>query len=558
MFGNKQKIIPWLILIGAAMFFVPFTGRVHLFDWDEINFAECAREMIVSDDYLNVQIGFRPFWEKPPLFIWMQVLSMKAFGINEFAARFPNAVCGIITLLLLYTIGKKQISHRFGTWWALIYASSVLPHLYFRSGIIDPWFNLFIFLSVYLFILYASPEKTAPGRRKLYITLSGIAAGLAMLTKGPVGVLLPGLVIAVFYAILAWRKFVIKRTNPVMTWPGVPGTLLFFAALLLTGGSWFIVQWMNGHSDMVMKFIHYQVRLFTQPDAGHGGHWSYHFWVLLFGVFPASIPAIGSLSVKRGEEFSVKHFHWIMSILFWTVLLMFSIVKTKIVHYSSLAYFPLTFMAAYTVHRVLENRARWHWAFSVALVAIAVLFALLTVAVPLVETYKNEIIASGLIKDDFALGNLRADVKWTGFEWVAGLILLAGTVVSVLLVKKKPLQALRLLFATSLLFTWLLIILFPYRIEKYSQGAVIEFYKSKADEKCYVLTSGYFTYAPMFYLMTSPDDYARPMWLLTGKTDRPVYLVLKEPHYREWKHLVPAMKVLYMKNGWVFLQRADR
>ena len=95
-----------IILIGTALF-VPFLGEVHLFDWDEINFAECAREMIVSGNYSSVTINFLPFWEKPPLFIWMQVLSMKLFGINEFAARFPNAICGIVTMLVLFNIGKK-------------------------------------------------------------------------------------------------------------------------------------------------------------------------------------------------------------------------------------------------------------------------------------------------------------------------------------------------------------------------------------------------------------------------------------------------------------------
>ena len=79
-----------IILFGSLLFF-PYLGQVHLFDWDEINFAECAREMILTDNYLQVQINFRPFWEKPPLFIWMQVLSMKAFGITDYAARFPNA-----------------------------------------------------------------------------------------------------------------------------------------------------------------------------------------------------------------------------------------------------------------------------------------------------------------------------------------------------------------------------------------------------------------------------------------------------------------------------------
>src|ERR1700749_4359995 len=95
-----------IVLLGCLLF-LPFLGQVHLFDWDEINFAECAREMIVSKDYLRAQIDFMPFWEKPPFFIWMQVLSMKLFGVGEYAARFPNAFIGILTLLSLFYIGKR-------------------------------------------------------------------------------------------------------------------------------------------------------------------------------------------------------------------------------------------------------------------------------------------------------------------------------------------------------------------------------------------------------------------------------------------------------------------
>ena len=95
-----------LILIGIFFFF-PFLGAVHLFDWDEINFAEAAREMLVTKEYLRVNIDFLPFWEKPPLFIWLQAISMHIFGINEFAARFPNAIAGIITLCSLFYIGLR-------------------------------------------------------------------------------------------------------------------------------------------------------------------------------------------------------------------------------------------------------------------------------------------------------------------------------------------------------------------------------------------------------------------------------------------------------------------
>ena len=88
---NRYRL---LIVIIGALSFIPFLGLTHLFDWDEINFAEAAREMIVSGNYSMVTIDFQPFWEKPPFFIWLQALSMKAFGVNEFAARLPNAICG--------------------------------------------------------------------------------------------------------------------------------------------------------------------------------------------------------------------------------------------------------------------------------------------------------------------------------------------------------------------------------------------------------------------------------------------------------------------------------
>ena len=77
-----------IALLGSLLF-IPFLGHVHLFDWDEINFAESAREMIATGNYFSVQINYDRFTEKPPLFFWLQVLSMKAFGINDFRQGFP-------------------------------------------------------------------------------------------------------------------------------------------------------------------------------------------------------------------------------------------------------------------------------------------------------------------------------------------------------------------------------------------------------------------------------------------------------------------------------------
>ena len=125
----SDKTIQILIIVIGSFLFIPFIGQSHLFDWDEINFAEAAREMLVTNDWLTVQINYLPFWEKPPLFIWMQAISMKIFGVNEFAARFPNAVCGVVTLLVLFRLGRSILNSKLGLLWSLLYACSILPFL---------------------------------------------------------------------------------------------------------------------------------------------------------------------------------------------------------------------------------------------------------------------------------------------------------------------------------------------------------------------------------------------------------------------------------------------
>ena len=117
---DKIKNYYTLILFLLSILLFPLAvGSVHLFDWDEVNFAEISREMILNNNFLNVQINFQPFWEKPPLFFWIQTLSMQIFGVNEFASRFPNVLIGIASILSLNYIGKKEISNQFGFIWAL-------------------------------------------------------------------------------------------------------------------------------------------------------------------------------------------------------------------------------------------------------------------------------------------------------------------------------------------------------------------------------------------------------------------------------------------------------
>ena len=179
----KNRVYPFLSIIFLLLtfFFFLLLGKVNLYDWDEANFAEIAREMILTKNYLQPQINYLPFYEKPPVFIWMQVASMKLFGINEFAARFPNACLGIIVAITLFLIGRKERDWKFGFIWLMCYMGSFLPFMYFRTGLIDPWFNYFMFLSLYFYYLGVQSTKY----KVQSIVVSAMFLGFAVQTKGP-------------------------------------------------------------------------------------------------------------------------------------------------------------------------------------------------------------------------------------------------------------------------------------------------------------------------------------------------------------------------------------
>ncbi len=543
-----NKIPPYkielIIAVIASILFIPFLGGVHLFDWDEINFAEAAREMIVTKNYLTVQINFLPFWEKPPLFIWMQVLSMKIFGINEFAARFPNAICGVVTLLTIFKIGRKIRNNLFGILWVLAFAGSVLPFFYFKSGIIDPWFNLFIFLGVYFLILYSFPENT---KRKQNIILAASFAGLAILTKGPVGFLLIALTGAVFLVMVRFR-IKVKLSE----------VLLYFLILAMVGGSWFLVQIFTGHYDTVIEFIVYQIRLFQTQDAGHGGFFAYHFVVLFFTVFPTSILALKSFRKENIEDDFHRLVKKWMLILFWVVLILFSIVKTKIVHYSSLAYFPLTFLAANFVYQASQSKQTWSKWISGLLIFVSVLFALPIIFLPFIDKIKNQIIANNWIHDAFTVGNLQASGGWSGIEFLPGVFLVASVILILLRIpKSEVIKRAVYLWIATLIFTFSVITLVVPKVEKYSQNALIEFFKSHAEEDVYLKNIYFRSYATYFYGETTPpknENFYDENWLLTGDIDKDVYFVTKI-HRADRMKAYPDIQKIGEKNGFVFFKR---
>ncbi len=544
--NRRNLIIQLCIVVFGALLFLPGLGGVRLFDWDEINFAESAREMIVSGDWLNVQINFESFWEKPPLFIWMQALSMKLFGVNEFAARFPNAICGILTLLLLFNIGKKRGDERFGLLWVIMYGASFLPFFYFKSGIIDPWFNLFIFLGIYFFSLYADPGQVE--KRMSNSALSALFIGLGILTKGPVALLIFLLTFGVY---LIYRRFRFE-----FRWRDV---LVYVAVLSVVGGAWFILLIANGNYSVIQDFIAYQIRLFQTQDAGHGGFFLYHFVILFLGVFPAAIFAIPAFrkSILKGEKNRelAEMFRWMM-ISFWVVLILFTIVKTKIVHYSSFCYFPLTFLAAYVLDKMFCGEIRFKGYMKVLLVVISSVYGVIITAITLFDKFKEKIYP--LVDDPYTLNSMRATSEWIGFEPFVGVILVICTVVFCIRFSKRcSISNLSVLSCGTLFFIFVLMLSAVGEIEKYSQAPAVDFYISKKGEDCYIYPREK-SYAHYFYSDRQPQNRCADLdWLSRGDIDKPVYFVIKNNPQRveDFVSKIKNCEKLYEENGFVFYVR---
>ena len=560
----------YTLLMLSALLFIPFAGDCPLFDWDEVNFAECAREMVVSGNYAYAQINFKPFWEKPPFFMWMQAMAMHVFGINEFAARFPNALCGMLSLWFMYVVGTKTHNRRFGYMWAIIYTATLLPHFYFRSGIIDPWFNLFIFYATWQAYLLIHSSFKENWWRAL---LGGVALGLAVLTKGPAALLIAGTTVLVY--------IVMQREFKVLLQPNL---WLFALSALVSALSWFMVQWMTGNEQIIKTFVDYQVRLFETGDAGHSGPFFYHALVILLGCFPASLIFLTNLHRNPQHTPAQNNLQRFMKILFLVVLVIFSVVKTKIVHYSSLTYFPLTFIVTDAIVNAngLPTFSKWlkplYW----------LIGSVITLALTLVTSiylFKDRLLTSGLINDEFALGNLQAEANWTGFERIIPVLFLAGTILfykATFSAQKNPRLLLPAL-GVFIVFIWSTVVLLLPRIEEYTQHAAIDFYKEKGKESCYIETQGFKSYAFLFYSNRLPSDYDNPeqikyierqldemvkeghsritsyglcnlFWMVHGTTDRVAYVVTKPSEKKEMEKF-PWMVKLYEKNGYVFYKR---
>ena len=239
--ADRRKDLTILAVLFGLVFFL-FLGHIPLIDPDEGRYAEIPREMLERGDFITPFLNYVKYFEKPVLLYWLNALSFGIFGQNEFAARFPSALSGLLTVLLTYVTGREIFSRRVGMMAALILGTSVGFLVQARYNITDMILTFCMTATLACFIMAAKAEGRRQGR---YYYLMYFFAALTVLAKGLIGIVLP--VMVIFGYILLSRRWSIFREMRLLT-----GTILF----ILVAAPWFVLVSLKNPEFARFFFIH--------------------------------------------------------------------------------------------------------------------------------------------------------------------------------------------------------------------------------------------------------------------------------------------------------------
>ncbi|CDE87988.1 TPA: phospholipid carrier-dependent glycosyltransferase [Candidatus Gastranaerophilales bacterium HUM_20] len=319
-----------LLLLCYFIFFFNI-GNYALMDVDETRYVSMARDMFHSKDFLTLYLNGEYFFEKPPLYFWGECLSFALFGkVNEFTARFPVALYGTLSTLLVYFTGKKIISRRYGFISALILATTLEFVMLAKFAILDIVVTTCIGFSV----MFGFLTQFVNDKNKKYMWwLFYIFSGLAVMAKGIPGFVVP---FAVMFFVTLYNKTFKQIFKPQYI---LPGFALFFLIVL----PWHIVM-LKMHdplffNEYIMK--HHINRFFSSSEIDREQPFYFYFVTVLWGLIPwvFSGIAVGITKLKTFKNIAVSElnnsqkFMMFNIIAFIVTMLFFSSSSTKLITY---------------------------------------------------------------------------------------------------------------------------------------------------------------------------------------------------------------------------------
>ena len=308
-----------LLLIYALLWFGTLNYR-HLIPSDEGRYAEMAREMLVTGDWVTPRYNGYKYFEKPPLQVWATAITFQVFGIGDWQARLWSALTGFLTILAIGFTGTRIYNARAGWLAAVVLASSPMWVISGHFNSLDMGLSAFLVAALCSLLFAQTTHNKSSSRNWMWICWVFMA--LATLSKGVIGAVIPAMVL-IAYSISTWDWKIWTRLRLLS------GLILF----LLITAPWFVLVAQRNPEFLEFFFIHEHLQRFTQDAHSRTGPIYYFVPLLLIGILPWALQIPGSIAQawqERRREFSSG---WLL--VCWSVMIFafFSVSHSKLPGY---------------------------------------------------------------------------------------------------------------------------------------------------------------------------------------------------------------------------------
>ncbi|MFM9885684.1 MAG: phospholipid carrier-dependent glycosyltransferase [Burkholderiales bacterium] len=366
---RSQWIAVSLLLLVAWFGFLELRG---LFAPDEGRYAQIPQAMVATGDWVTPRLNGFKYFEKPPLQYWATAVAFKVFGESEWSARLWPALTGFLGALVIGWAGARTAGLQVGFVASFIVATSLA---YFMAGqylTLDMGLSFF-FTSAVAFFIIAQHEATSARSRTRWMLLVWAALAAATLSKGLIGIVLPGLAIGLYIALA--RDFRLIGRLAIL-----PGTIVFLAI----AAPWFVFVQDRNPEFLHFFFVREHFERFTLPEHRRPGPWWYFIPILVIGTLPWTPMVLGAMwrsllaAIRQRAAPERSSFNIDLLLLVWvaTVFVFFSVSRSKLPAYILPILPPLALLAARQIAnfdaRTIVRSALWSLATSVVLAVVGV------------------------------------------------------------------------------------------------------------------------------------------------------------------------------------------
>lgn len=345
------KDILFLTLVMGALY--SFLLGVRPFSTpDEGRYVEIAREMRISEDYVTPRLNGIKYFEKPPLFYWLQAETQKVLGTGETAMRLWPTLMTLLSMLMVYGIGTYYRGRLTGLLSALVFGTSLQVYSHARIIILDIPVSFFLTVALFCFLRasQAPPEKTQqqvtsrPTHQNLFLFLFFLSTALATLTKGLMAIVIVGAVILLWTLIYKRYQALALAFKP---W----GILLFLGVAV----PWHVMAHLKNPEFSYFYFVHEHFLRYLTPVHGRSQPFYFFIGVFALGFFPWIFHAyhtfkhtLEKLKIKETQGFYAYLALWIFFILGF-----FSLSDSKLIPYILPLYPPVSLLLGASLSALL-------------------------------------------------------------------------------------------------------------------------------------------------------------------------------------------------------------